>query len=73
MDNENENGVTIISIDKMIYHAIDAMRYNSLSKRPDEQTIFSFVKELLGSNEIEESVFLKKLKILQIAGEVITY
>ena len=36
MDNEINNEVFIVSLDKMIYHAIYEIRYR-LSKRPDEK------------------------------------
>ena len=36
----------MVSVDKMIYHAIHEIRYR-LSKRPDEKRFFSFVKEFL--------------------------
>ena len=36
MDNEINNEVTILSLDKMIYRAIYEIRYR-LSKRPDEK------------------------------------
>ena len=39
MDNEINNEVTIVSLDKMIYHAIYEIRYR-LSIRPDEKRIF---------------------------------
>ena len=39
MDNEINNEVTIVSLDKMIYHAIHEIRYR-LSKRPDEKKNF---------------------------------
>ena len=40
---------TIVSLDKMIYHAIYEIRHR-VSKRPDEKRIFSFVKEFLDGN-----------------------
>ena len=67
MDSENDNEVTIV----MIHHAISAIRYHSLSKRPDEERVFRFVKELLAGNEIEESIFGEKLRALEIQGKII--
>ena len=46
MDKEINNEVTMVSVDKMIYHAIHEIRYR-LSKRPNEKRFFSFVKEFL--------------------------
>ena len=57
MDNE----VTIVSLDKMIYHAIYKIRCR-LSKRPDEKRIFSFVKEFLDGNKSAKKYFLRKLE-----------
>ena len=51
MDNEVNSKVTIVSLDKMIYHAIFEIWYRLL-KRPDEKRIFSFLKEFLDGNEI---------------------
>ena len=70
MDNEINNEVTIASLDKMIYHAIYEMQYR-ISKRPDEKIIFSFVQELLDSNEIAESTFWERFRTLEIEGEII--
>ena len=63
MDNKISNEVTVIYIDKMIY--IHETRH-SLPKRPDEKRILSFMKELLDGNEIEESIFWERLRILEI-------
>ena len=57
MDNEIYSKGNIVSMDKMIYHAIYEIRH-SLSKRPDEKIIFSFVKEFLVANKTEEVFFL---------------
>ena len=54
MDNEVYNGVTMASIDIIVYHAIYEVRY-SLLKRLDKKN--SYVKEFLDGNEIEESIF----------------
>ena len=54
MDNEAYNGVTMVSIDIIVYHAIYEVRY-SLLKRLDKKN--SYVKEFLDGNEIEESIF----------------
>ena len=70
MDNEINNEVTIASLDKMIYYAIYEIRY-SLSKRPDEERIFSLVKEFLDGNEISESTFWERLRLLEIEGELL--
>ena len=51
MDNEVNSKVTIVSLDKMIYHAIFEIWYRLL-KRPDEKRIFSFLREFLDGNEI---------------------
>ena len=51
MDKEINNEVTLVSLDKMIYHAIHEIRYR-LSKRPDEKRIFSFVKEFLDGGNL---------------------
>ena len=59
MDNEINNEVTIASLDKMIYHAID------------EKIIFRFVKEFLDGNEIPESTFWERLRTLEIEGEIV--
>ena len=59
MDNEVYNGVTMVSIDIIVYHAIYEVRY-SLLKRLDKKNI-SYVKEFLDGNEIEESIFLGKI------------
>ena len=69
MDNEINNEVTIASLDKIIYHAINEIRYR-LSKHPDEKIIFSFVKEFLDGNEIAESTFWERLRTLEIEGEI---
>ena len=61
MHNEIYNDVTIVSIDKMVYHAISEIQY-SLSKRPGKKRNFSFVKEFLDGNEIEESISLGKIE-----------
>ena len=61
MHNEIYHDVTIVSIDKMIYHAISEIWY-SLSKRPDKKRNFSFVKEFLDGNEIEEGISLGKIE-----------
>ena len=71
MDNEINNEVTIVLLDKMIYYAIYEIRY-SLSKRPDEERIFSLVKEFLDSNEISASTFWERLRLLEIEGEIIS-
>ena len=66
MDNEINNEVTIVSLDKTIYHAIYEIWYR-LSKRPDEKKVnFSFVKDFLGDNETTESVFWERLTTLEI-------
>ena len=43
MDNEINNEVTIVSLDKMIYHAIYEIRYR-LSKRHDEKEFLVLLK-----------------------------
>ena len=68
MDNEIYNEATMVSIDKMIYHAIYEIRC-SLLKRLDVNRIFSFVKEFLDGNEIEERIFWERLRTLEIEGE----
>ena len=70
MDNEINNEVIIASLDKMIYHAVYEIRYR-LSKRPNEKIIFSFLKEFLDGNEIAESTFWKRLRILEIKGKLL--
>ena len=70
MDNETNNEVTIASLDKMIYHAINEMRYRLL-KRPDEKRIFSFVEEFLDGSEIAESTFWERLRTLEIKREIV--
>ena len=70
MFNEINNEVTIVSLDKMIYHAIYEICYR-LSKHPDEEIIFSFVKEFLDGNEIAESTFWDRLKTLEIDGKLL--
>ena len=70
MDNEINNEATIVSLNKMIYHAIYEIRYR-LWKRPDEKRIFSFVKEFLDGNEITESTFWERLRTLDIEGEIV--
>ena len=67
MDNEINNEVTIVSLDKMIYHTIHEIRYK-LSKRPDQKRIFSFVKEFLDGNAIAESTFWERLRTLEGEG-----
>ena len=67
MDNKINNEVTIASLNKMIYHAIYAIRYR-LSKRPDEKRIFSFVKEFLDGSKTAESMFWERLITLEIKG-----
>ena len=64
MDNEINNEVTIVTLDKTIYRAIHEILYK-LSKRPDEKRIFSFVKEFLVGNEIAESTFWERLRTLE--------
>ena len=70
MFNEINNEVTIVSLDKMIYDAVYEICYR-LSKHPDEEIIFSFVKEFLDCNEIAESTLWKTLRTLEIEGEII--
>ena len=70
MDNETNNEVTIASLDKVIYHAINEMRYRLL-KRPDEKRIFSFVEEFLDGSEIAESTFWERLRTLEIKREIV--
>ena len=70
MDNEINNDVIIVSLDKMIYHAICEIRYR-LSKSPNEKKIFSFVKEFLDGNEIAESTFCEKLRTLEIERKIV--
>ena len=53
MDNEIYNKITIVSIDKIIYHTVYEILY-SFSKRPDEKRIFSFLEEFLDGNKLEE-------------------
>ena len=53
-----QSAITIVSSNKVIYHAIYEIRYRLL-KRPDEKIIFSFVKEFLDDNEIAEVFFGK--------------
>ena len=67
MDNEISNEVTIVSLDKIIYHAIYE-RWYRLLKRPDEKRIFSFVKEFLDDDEIVESTFWKRWRTFEIEG-----
>ena len=69
MNNEINNEATIASLDKMIYHATYEIR-SRLSKRPHQKRIFSFVKELLDSNEIAESTFWERLRTLEIEGKI---
>ena len=69
MDDEINNEVTTVSLDKMIYHAIHEIRYK-LSKCPDEKRIFSFVKEFLDGKEMTESTFWERLRTLEIEGEI---
>ena len=57
MDNDSNNEVTIVSLDKMIYHAIYEIWYRHL-KRPNEKR---FVKEFLDRNEIAK-YFLGKIE-----------
>ena len=70
MYNEINNEVTTVSLDKMIYDAIYEICYR-LSKHPDEEIIFSFVKEFLDRNEIAESTFWDRLKTLEIDGKLL--
>ena len=70
MDNETNNEVVIVILNKMIYHAIYEIRYRHL-KRPDEKIIFSFVKESLDGKEIAKSIFWKRLKPLEIEEEIV--
>ena len=70
MDNEINNEVTIVSLDKMIYHAIYEIRYR-LSKRPDEKNFFSFVKEFLDGNKFAESGFWERLGTFEIEEEIV--
>ena len=70
MDNKTNNEATVASLDKMIYHGIYEIRY-SLSKRPDEKIIFSFVKEFLDGSEIAESGFWERLRTLEIKVEIV--
>ena len=67
MDNETNNEVVIVILNKMIYHAVYEIRYKHL-KRPDEKIIFSFVKEFLDGNEIAESTFWERLRTLEGEG-----
>ena len=68
MANEISNDVTILSVDNMIYQAIFEIRY-SFSRRPDEYRILNFIKELLQGNEIDETIFWQRLKILEKEGK----
>ena len=70
MDNEINNGVTMTSLDKMIYHAINEIRYR-ISRRPDEKRIFSFVEEFLDGSKIAESTFSKRFATLEIKREIV--
>ena len=70
MDNEVNSKVTIVSLDKMIYHAIFEIWYRLL-KRPDEKRIFSFLKEFLDGNEIAELVFRKYREHLKLRGKLL--
>ena len=70
MDNDSNNKVTIVSLDKMIYHAIYKIWYKHL-KRPNEKRFFSFVKEFLDRNEIAESTFWERLRAIEIEGEIV--
>ena len=70
MDDEINNEVTIVSLDKMIYYAMYEIRYR-LSKRPDEKIIFSFVKEFLDGNEIAERIFWERLRTVETEGEIV--
>ena len=54
-----QSAITIVSSNKVIYHAIYEIRYRLL-KRPDEKIIFSFVKEFLDDNEIAEGIFWER-------------
>ena len=40
-------------------------------KRPDEEKLFNFVKELLSSNGIAQSIFWKRLRTLEIEGKIV--
>ena len=70
MANEISNDVTILSVDNMIYQAISEIRY-SFSRRPDEYRILNFIKEFLQGNEIDETIFWQRLKILEKEGKII--
>ena len=70
MDNEVNNEVTIASLEKMIYDAINEIRYR-LSKRHDEKIFFRFLKEFLDDSKIAESTFWERLRSLEIKGEIV--
>ena len=70
MDNEINNEVTIVSLNKMIYHEIYEIRYR-LSKRPNEKIFFGFVKEFLDGNKIAESSFWERLGTFEIEEEIV--
>ena len=40
-------------------------------KRPDEEKLFNFVKELLSSNGIAQSIFWKILRALEIERKIV--
>ena len=54
----------------MIYHTIYEIRYR-VPKRYKEKITFSFVKEFLNGNEIEESVFWEISRTLEIEVKTI--
>ena len=70
MDNEVNNEVTIASLEKMIYHAINKILYR-LSKRHDGKNFFRFLKEFLDGSKIAESTFWERLTSLEIKGEIV--
>ena len=58
MDKEIYNEVTIVSLDKMIYHAMYEIR---AFECPD----------FLDGNEIAESIFWERLRTLEIEGKIL--
>ena len=64
------NDVTIISVGNMIYQSISEIRYR-FSKRPDEHRIWNFIKGHLDENEIDETIFWQRLKMLEKEGKII--
>ena len=64
------NEATIVSLDKIIYHARYKIWYRG-SKRPDGKTIFSLVKEFLDCSEIAESIFWERLRTIEIEEKIV--